>query len=210
MTGKTKARLGAALVAVVVAAGSAWALLSPGAVTRSAPPAAGADSGLPPEARTPEARRGEVARSAWLAIPAPVVPFLSLAGDTVSLRDYRGKIVVLNFWGTWCPPCRREIPELVDLQRRLAASGELDATIVSIAVDSGTPADIRAFADTFSMNYPIWSSGSDRVVHFYQVMGFPTTFLIDGDGVIRRRYLGPQRADRLLADVRRLSGGSPG
>lgn len=210
MRGRTKARLGAALVAVLVAGGSAWALLSPGSVTTLPSSAAGADSGLPPEARTPEARRGEASRSAWLQIPAPVVPFLTLAHDTVSLRDYRGKIVVLNFWGTWCPPCRREIPELVDLQDTLEASGDLAATIVSIAVDSGTPADIRAFADTFSMNYPIWSSSSDRVVHFYQVMGFPTTFLIDGDGVIRRRYLGPQRADRLLADVRRLASGSSG
>lgn len=203
MTRSTKARLGLGLAAVLVAAGAAWALLSPRGGSRPGAAAdVAADSGLPPEARTPAARRGEASHSAWLEIPAPVVPFRSVSGDTVSLRDYRGKIVLLNFWGTWCPPCLREIPQLVDLQRELDGTG---ATIVSIAVDSGSPSDVQDFARKYGLNYPIWMAGTGRVVRYYRTMGFPTTLLIDADGVIRRRYLGPQTADRLGADVRRLA-----
>ncbi len=182
----------------------AWGLLT--RRSSASPPAlsardSAAMAGLPPEARTPAARRGEASASDWLEIPAPVVSFRALDGDTVSLADYRGKVVVLNFWGTWCPPCRREIPELEELQRSLRGS---DATVVGIAIDSGTRARVRDWAEAHAMSYPIWLGDTDTAVRYYQTMGFPTTLLVDRKGVIRRRYLGPQTRAGLLRDLAHL------
>lgn len=151
-----------------------------------AEPADAADGAVRPGAR------GE------LAIEASVVRFATPAGDSASLADYSGQVVVLNLWGTWCPPCRREIPHLVELQRRLEGEG---ATVVGLAVDSGTPEEVTAFARDFEVNYPVWLGDSRTVVREYEALGFPTTFIVDRDGIIRRRYLGPQTAERLLEDL---------
>lgn len=136
--------------------------------------------------------------SGSLAEPAAVVDFPTLDGDTASLEDYRGKVVVLNLWGTWCPPCRHEIPHLVDLQERIEPRG---GTVVGLAVDSGSPSSIRSFVEEFGINYPIWYARGQRVVGHYDAMGYPTTLLIDREGVIRERYLGPQTTESLLEDL---------
>ena len=149
----------------------------------------GVDAGEEDRARDP-------ADGATLAIPADVVEFPTLEGDTASLADYRGRVVLLNLWGTWCPPCRREIPDLVELQERIEPRG---GTVVGLAVDSGSPSEIRDFAERFGINYPIWRSDGRRVMEHYRAMGYPTTLLIDRRGVIRERFVGVQTADELLA-----------
>ena len=142
--------------------------------------------------------------SDWLEIPAPAAEFEGLDGGTVRLSDYRGGIVLLNFWGTWCPPCVKEIPELVKLQPQLE---ELGATVLGPAIDSGSSDNIRKFLADYDVNYPIVKARNEVAIGDFEAMGYPTTFLIDADGVIRKRYLGPQTADGLLADVRELIDG---
>ena len=145
--------------------------------------------------------------SAWLEMPAPEAEFATLDGGRASLAAYRGRVVVLNLWGTWCPPCRREIPELVELQTELEAR---NATVVSIAVDSGSETSIRSFAEEFGIDYPIWLSSTDDVVRHFKAIGFPYTLLIDRAGMIRKQYLGPQTQETLLADAEAWLGeGSP-
>lgn len=139
--------------------------------------------------------------SDWLEIPAPDAEFEALDGTTVRLADYRGGVVVLNFWGTWCPPCVKEIPELVALQPELEALG---GTVLGPAIDSGSPERIEAFLDDFGVNYPIVIGSGSQAVGDFGAIGYPFTLLIDADGVIRRRYLGPQTADGLMEDVREL------
>lgn len=143
-----------------------------------------------------EDRGGDPARDASLAIPADVVKFPTLDGDTASLADYRGRVVLLNLWGTWCPPCRREIPDLVELQEEIEPRG---GTVVGLAVDSGSPDEIREFAERYGINYPIWRSDGRTVMEHYRAMGYPTTLLVDRQGVIRERYVGAQTAAELLA-----------
>ena len=138
------------------------------------------------------------ARSDWLEIRAPEARFARLDGGEASLADFRGKVVILNLWGTWCPPCRREIPELVEIQGELL---ERDATVVSIAVDSGAEESIRSFAAEFGIDYPIWLGSTDDAVRHFKAIGFPYTLLIDRAGVVRKQYLGPQTRETLLADA---------
>lgn len=142
-------------------------------------------------------RRG----SEWLEIPAPEAEFEALDGSKVRLADYRGGPVILNFWGTWCPPCVREIPELVALQPRLE---ELGGTILGPAIDSGSPEKIESFLAEFGVNYPIVIGSGAKAVNDFGAIGYPFTLLIDAEGVIRKRYLGPQTADGLLMDVREM------
>lgn len=139
----------------------------------------------------------------WLEIPAAEVPFRTLEGGTASLADFRGQVVLLNFWGTWCPPCRREIPELVQLQTALSREG---GTVIGVAVESGSPGEIRSFAEKFGVNYPIWISDAQTALAHYDAMGYPFTLLIDGSGTIRRQYLGPQSVELLATDVEALTG----
>lgn len=141
--------------------------------------------------------------SEWLEIRAPDVAFQGLDGSVVRLADYRGRVVILNFWGTWCPPCVDEIPELIALQPELEALG---GTVLGPAVDSGSPDKIEAFLADFGVNYQIVIASNSQAVGEFGAVGYPFTLLIDADGVIRRRYLGPQTADGLMEDVRRMLG----
>jgi peroxiredoxin len=140
--------------------------------------------------------------SEWLTIPTPPdAEFETLEGSSKRLADYRGQIVLLNFWGTWCPPCIHEIPELVQLQPLLE---ELGGTVLGPAVDSGSSEAIQEFADEFAINYPIFKSNTNQAVGKFAAAGYPYTLLIDRKGVIRKTYLGPQTLRILLADVKRL------
>ncbi|MGW8283704.1 MAG: peroxiredoxin family protein [Gemmatimonadota bacterium] len=140
--------------------------------------------------------------SDWLAIPAPDVEFVTVEGGTARLSDYRGQFVVLNFWGTWCPPCRVEIPELVRAQDLLL---ELGGTIIAPSVGSGSPEDILRFADEYEINYPIWITNESISVGEFGAPGYPFTVLIGRDGMIRRTYVGPQTKERLVRDASMLA-----
>lgn len=149
-----------------------------------------------------DGRPGHAAGSdEWLEVPASEVAFETLEGGEESLLAYRGRTVLLNFWGTWCPPCRREIPELVEVQEAFPAG---EVVVIGVAVDSGTPEEIRAFLEEYGVEYPIWLSGGGKALANFQAAGYPFTLLIDEDGRIRREYLGPQSADRLTGDIRAL------
>jgi cytochrome c biogenesis protein CcmG/thiol:disulfide interchange protein DsbE len=124
---------------------------------------------------------------------APDFVLTDLQGHTVKLSDLRGKAVVLNFWATWCPPCKEEIPWLVDLQKRYGGQG---LQIVGINMDDGDPKDVVKFAAENSINYPILF-GQDKVADLYGGIEYlPTTFYIDRNGVVLDRVFGqPERAE---------------
>ena len=119
---------------------------------------------------------------------APDFQLTDLDGNTVRLADLRGKAVLLNFWATWCPPCKVEIPWFVDLQRQYGSQG---LQIVGVAMDEGHPRDkIAAFAKEMGVNYPVLL-GNDKVADNYGgVDALPTTFYIGRDGKIVSRVFG--------------------
>lgn len=133
------------------------------------------------------------------AVQAPDFTLMSIDGELVSLSDLKGKVVLLNFWGTWCPPCRREIPDFIKLQSKYQSDG---LEIVGITLSSGTVADIATFAGQWGMNYTILTDISNletqEVAALFgratgsPITGIPTTFVIDKDGYIRKSYVGPR------------------
>jgi peroxiredoxin len=116
---------------------------------------------------------------------APDFTLVTTTGETVSLSDYRGQVVVLNFWATWCGPCRYEMP---DLQR---LSQELNGHAVVLGVNQGQDsAEITRFAATVGVDYPLLVDEDSFTNRLYQVVALPTTYFIDADGVIREQLAG--------------------
>ena len=142
--------------------------------------------------------RGPEPPPVWLEIPVPDVEFRTAEGGVARLDEYAGQIVLLNFWGTWCPPCLVEIPHLIEVQEALA---ELGGTIIGPAVGSGSGDSVLRFGRDRGINYPLWLSDYETAVGRFGAAGYPFTLLIDGEGIIRRQYLGPQTARTLLRDI---------
>lgn len=105
-----------------------------------------------------------------------------------SLTNYRGEVVLLNIWATWCAPCRIEMPSMERLQQRLGPKG---LRIVAVSVDDpGMEAKINAFADELSLSFELLYDAPGRIRQQYQTTGVPETFIIGRDGTIRRRIIG--------------------
>jgi peroxiredoxin len=105
-----------------------------------------------------------------------------------SLTDYRGKVVVLNVWATWCGPCRKEMPSF---QRLWEDYKERDLAIVAVSVDlPGKEDDIRAFVDEFGLTFDILHDPQSNITAIYRTTGYPETFVIAKDGTIRKKWIG--------------------
>ena len=120
-------------------------------------------------------------------LPAPDFQLPSLDGAKVKLSDFRGKAVLLNFWATWCPPCKVEMPWFADLQKEYGKDG---LVILGLAMDDSEPDKIAQFASEMGVNYPILL-GTDQVSDDYgNVQYLPTSFYISRDGTIVDKMTG--------------------
>jgi peroxiredoxin len=118
---------------------------------------------------------------------APDFTLTSLDGKTVHLSDYRGKAVLLNFWATWCEPCKIEMPWFVEMQKEYGAQG---LQILGVAMDDASPKDISDFAKQMGVNYPI-VVGKDSVGDAYGGVQFlPATFYVGRDGKVLDKVFG--------------------
>jgi len=118
---------------------------------------------------------------------APPWTLKDLDGHPVSLSDFKGKVVVLDLWATWCPPCRAELPHFVELQNEWKDKG---VTIVGMSVDSIVPADVAKFAKANGMNYPIVMADEATASAYGADNGIPFTIVIDKNGQVVARHLG--------------------
>jgi peroxiredoxin len=136
---------------------------------------------------------------------APEFSLTSLSGEHINLQDYKGKVVVLDFWATWCGPCRIEIPGFVQLQNQYGSQG---LAIIGVSMDDG-PEPVRRFYRDFHMNYPV-VMGSDKLGMLYGgIFGLPTTFLIGRDGRIYSKHEGLTDASVFESEIKELLAAPP-
>jgi peroxiredoxin len=118
---------------------------------------------------------------------APDFAAQDLQGKPVRLSAYRGKVVLLNFWATWCPPCRKEMPSMERLHR---AYRERGLVVLALSQDDLPLDDVRRFAVLLGLTFPVWHDRDSAVGRQYQVPGVPTSYLIAHDGQFAWRVLG--------------------
>ena len=181
-------RAGIAVLGAVAAVAVLWMLFSPRPLRYAGSSHEGLPSAAPPVGR-----------------PAPDFRLSLFSGGTLTLRSLRGKPVVLNFWASWCVPCREETPRLVRLYKIYKLRG-----VVFVGVDvEDQKAEALAFIKQFHVDYPV-VVGSDDVMEAYQVQGIPTTVFIGADGVVRDKFaggfVGPAGEQALVSRLDRLLG----
>ena len=132
--------------------------------------------------------------------PAPLVDLATLDGGRLNLSSFHGRVVLLNFWATWCGPCREEVPELNLLQHDLEARG---LSVVGVSWDD-SPDGVREFQKEIPQNYKVLLGGEDVEEKFAGVRSLPTTFVIDREGRVRQRIIGARDRTQFEAAVRPL------
>ncbi len=135
--------------------------------------------------------------------PAPSWSLVDLSGNPVESSQFQGKIVIVDFWATWCGPCRKGIPELTKLY---AAYKDKGVEIVGVSLDQQGPAVVRPFVAQYKMNYPVLMGTQKIVNDFGGVTGIPTAFVISQDGKIYKKYVGLYPGSVYEQDIRSLLG----
>jgi thiol-disulfide isomerase/thioredoxin len=131
---------------------------------------------------------------------APDFSLRDLDGQTLRLSRYHGKVVLLNFWATWCAPCRSEIPRFVDLQKKYGKEG---LQIVGISLDDD-PRPVSRFYQQSKMNYPVGIGDANLAEEYGGVIGLPVSFLVSRDGRIYAKYVGETDISRIEREIRSL------
>jgi thiol-disulfide isomerase/thioredoxin len=145
----------------------------------------------------------------FLAEPYPLLPFAAkdIDGREISLATWQGKIAILNFWATWCAPCRKEIPALAALQEKYQG----DLVVVGLLQDSASIDAVRAFNRSVRVNYPIVQSTADIDAVTGQILALPTTWLLDRAGRVVATHVGeidPAHVERQIQALMAAPGGS--
>jgi peroxiredoxin len=132
---------------------------------------------------------------------APDFTLPTVDGKQLKLSDYKGKVVIIDFWATWCPPCRKGIPDLIDLKKKYGARG---FEVIGISLDTETKGQVPGFVKTNSMNYPV-VYGDQNVTRLYGgIEAIPTSFVIDKQGKIIATYQGLVPAVTLENHLKKL------
>ena len=132
----------------------------------------------------------------------PALSLKDFAGKAIQSDQFKGSVLVLDFWATWCGPCIAEIPELNRLQDKYADKG---LKVIGVTLASGEPKDVKPFITRNKMKYTVLMGDDDQAYDF-NLVGFPTTYLITRDLKIYRKYIGagPGKTVRLEADIQSL------
>lgn len=140
---------------------------------------------------------------------APDFALTELKGGTVRLSDFKGKVVLLDFWATWCAPCRREVPGFIRLQRQYADRG---FTVLGIALDEEGAAVVKPLAQRLGINYPVVIGTQQVAADYAGIQALPTAFLIARDGKILGAFVGARdesEFDKVIRQAEEQIGVSP-
>lgn len=134
---------------------------------------------------------------------APDFTLISTDGKKINLSDYKGKVVILDFWATWCGPCRRGVPDLVSIQKNYNDK----VVVIGISLDSDrTKKDILPFMKEYGINYPIVYGTNEVVMSYGNIQAIPTSFLIDQKGNVVDKYVGLVSKEIYLERIKTLLG----
>jgi peroxiredoxin len=121
--------------------------------------------------------------------PAPDFTLPSLGGNPIHLSNYRGKVVFLNFWATWCPPCREEMPSMESLYQRFKGR---DFEMLAVSIDTKGADRVQSFVATYGLTFPVLLDPNKKVYRLYGLTGIPETFVINKTGDIIFKIIGPR------------------
>ena len=133
-------------------------------------------------------------------LPVPQVTLTDLNGQKLDLSSYKGEVVLVDFWATWCSPCRAEIPHFVELQNKYRSQG---FRVLGISMDDG-PDPVREFYGKYKMNYPVAMGSAKLAEQFGGVLGLPVGFLIGRDGRIYARHVGETETSVFENEIQQL------
>ena len=160
------------------------------------------------ESTTAEEASGETAADARPVIPAVDFELEDQYGNIHRLEDYRGKTIFLNFWATWCPPCKAEMPDIQKLYEKSSTEGEDAVIVLGVAAPNmgqeGSEEEIAAFMEEKGYTYPVLMDTEGELFASYGIMSFPTTFMIDRDGNVFGYVSGMLSADMMDSIVRQM------
>jgi len=133
--------------------------------------------------------------------PAPDFVARDLNGKEYRLNDLKGQGIILNFWATWCPPCRDEMPALQEMSEKLKGQG-----ILVLAVNNGeSEVAVKAFANQYGLTFPILMDKRLDISKAYDVINLPTTYFIKPDGTLALRYNGPLNVDSITEYAKKIA-----
>lgn len=141
------------------------------------------------------------AKSDMISDAAPNFTLYTLDGDEVKLSDYLGKVVILDFWATWCPPCRKGIPDLISIQNEYKD----DLVVIGISLDQPATQDqLLPFIESYGINYPIVLGDLEVSAAYGNIQAIPTSFVIDKEGNIFNKHIGLVSKSTLVEEINLL------
>lgn len=133
---------------------------------------------------------------------APNFVLENMEGEKVSLSDYRGQRVIVNFWATWCPPCRKEIPAFIQVYE------EEDVEILAVNMTHSETASMEKIEEfvyeEFKMPFPVLLDKENKITTQYRVAAYPTTYMIDSEGIVRHMAMGEMTYDQMKKELNRM------
>ncbi len=133
--------------------------------------------------------------------PAPNFELQTFDGQVVRLSDFKGRPVLINFWASWCPPCKEETPDLIAAYNELK---DINAVFIGVGTQDDTD-KLKQFAEAYQIPYLVVEDPLGKVSNQYRVLGMPTTFLIDKDGILRKAINGVVTRNQIITQMRGLA-----
>lgn len=138
---------------------------------------------------------------------APNFTWHDAGGKEHSLKEYRGKVVMINFWATWCPPCRQELPDIVKVRQEMASKG-FEVIGISVSEPKAKDADFNQFLGNFAskngLEYPLLTANDKLITAYGDITAIPTTFIVDRSGKIVQNFVGGQTVETFRKAIQPL------